>query len=112
MDCLKYVFIHIKKHICYYLLNGLAYYYICILVQLYWLPFDCLLIVYPLVQLACQVSCTSCKVKRSIEDPNDILRADKGNAAGNAAIVILPGSSHEHVYNTITNNCARTKLCC
>jgi len=36
------------------------------------------------------VNCSSCKQKRAIEDPNDILRRDKGNSAGNAAMVICP----------------------
>lgn len=36
------------------------------------------------------VSCPDCKIKRTIEDPNDLLRQDKGNESGNAAIVICP----------------------
>jgi len=36
------------------------------------------------------VSCGDCKARRTIEDPQDLLRKDKGNAAGNAAVVICP----------------------
>jgi len=36
------------------------------------------------------VSCPDCKARRTIEDPQDILRADKGNTTGNAAVVICP----------------------
>mmetsp|Transcript_87784 Transcript_87784/g.248725 ORF Transcript_87784/g.248725 Transcript_87784/m.248725 type:complete len:333 (+) Transcript_87784:40-1038(+) len=36
------------------------------------------------------VSCPDCKARRTIEDPQDLLRADKGNTAGNAAVVICP----------------------
>lgn len=36
------------------------------------------------------VTCSDCKAKRTIEDPQDLLRADKGNATGNAAVAICP----------------------
>lgn len=36
------------------------------------------------------VSCPECKARRTIEDPQDLMRADKGNASGNAAVVICP----------------------
>ena len=36
------------------------------------------------------VTCTDCNAKRTIEDPQDLLRADKGNATGNAAVAICP----------------------
>lgn len=36
------------------------------------------------------VKCVSCKARRSIEDPQDLLLPDKGNTTGNAAIVICP----------------------
>jgi len=36
------------------------------------------------------VNCPSCKARRTIEDPQDILRADKGNAVGKAAVMICP----------------------
>lgn len=36
------------------------------------------------------VTCADCKAKRSIEDPNDMLKKSKGNVTGNAAIVICP----------------------
>lgn len=36
------------------------------------------------------VNCVDCKARRTIEDPNDLLREDKGNTTGNAAVVICP----------------------
>jgi len=36
------------------------------------------------------VTCADCKAKRSIEDPQDLLRKDKGNVTGNAAVTICP----------------------
>eukprot|EP00439_Symbiodinium_sp_Y106_P080126 s1762_g18.t2 len=36
------------------------------------------------------VTCQDCKAKRTIEDPQDLLRADKGNTTGNAAVAICP----------------------
>lgn len=36
------------------------------------------------------VTCASCRAKRSIEDPQDMLREDKGNVSQKAAIVICP----------------------
>jgi len=36
------------------------------------------------------ISCPDCKARRTVEDPQDLLRADKGNATGNAAVVICP----------------------
>lgn len=36
------------------------------------------------------VNCVDCKARRTIEDPQDLLREDKGNATGNAAVVICP----------------------
>lgn len=36
------------------------------------------------------VTCSDCKAKRTVEDPQDLLRADKGNATGNAAVAICP----------------------
>jgi len=36
------------------------------------------------------VTCSDCNAKRTIEDPQDLLRADKGNTAGNAAVAICP----------------------
>lgn len=36
------------------------------------------------------VSCQDCKAKRTIEDPKDLLRADKGNLTSNAAVAICP----------------------
>merc|ERR1719362_489228 len=36
------------------------------------------------------VSCQDCKAKRTIEDPGDLLRADKGNLTRNAAVAICP----------------------
>lgn len=36
------------------------------------------------------VACTSCGAKRTIEDPQDLLRADKGNATDSAAVVVCP----------------------
>eukprot|EP00931_Biecheleriopsis_adriatica_P054314 TRINITY_DN31948_c0_g1_i2.p1 TRINITY_DN31948_c0_g1~~TRINITY_DN31948_c0_g1_i2.p1 ORF type:complete len:314 (+),score=85.49 TRINITY_DN31948_c0_g1_i2:64-1005(+) len=36
------------------------------------------------------VTCEDCKARRAIEDPQDLLRADKGNTTGNAAVVICP----------------------
>lgn len=36
------------------------------------------------------MSCKSCGVKRSIEDPLDLLSSDKGNVTGNAAVAICP----------------------
>jgi len=36
------------------------------------------------------VSCQDCKAKRTIEDPQDLLRVDKGNLTGKAAVAICP----------------------
>merc|ERR1712012_386097 len=36
------------------------------------------------------VSCPDCGARRTIEDPQDLLRRDKGNVTGNAAVVICP----------------------
>ncbi|CAE7660838.1 unnamed protein product [Symbiodinium pilosum] len=36
------------------------------------------------------VTCQDCKAKRTIEDPQDLLRPDKGNTTGNAAVAICP----------------------
>lgn len=36
------------------------------------------------------VNCPDCNVRRTIEDPLDLLRADKGNTTGDAAVVICP----------------------
>lgn len=36
------------------------------------------------------VTCTDCKAKRTIEDPLDLLRRDKGNTTGCAAVAICP----------------------
>mmetsp|Transcript_344 Transcript_344/g.747 ORF Transcript_344/g.747 Transcript_344/m.747 type:complete len:412 (+) Transcript_344:138-1373(+) len=36
------------------------------------------------------VSCPECKVRRTIEDPNDLLKKNKGNTTGDAAVVICP----------------------
>eukprot|EP00927_Polykrikos_kofoidii_P073780 TRINITY_DN69803_c0_g1_i1.p1 TRINITY_DN69803_c0_g1~~TRINITY_DN69803_c0_g1_i1.p1 ORF type:complete len:335 (-),score=46.90 TRINITY_DN69803_c0_g1_i1:33-1037(-) len=36
------------------------------------------------------VSCVDCKARRTIEDPQDLLRADKGNATGKAAVMLCP----------------------
>jgi len=36
------------------------------------------------------VTCKDCNAKRTIEDPNDLLLAQKGNSTGDAAVVICP----------------------
>lgn len=36
------------------------------------------------------IKCDSCKARKTIEDPQDMLRRDKGNTTGNAAVVICP----------------------
>jgi NFU1 iron-sulfur cluster scaffold homolog, mitochondrial len=36
------------------------------------------------------VSCVDCKARRTIEDPLDLLKAEKGNQSGSAAVVICP----------------------
>ena len=36
------------------------------------------------------VTCQDCNAKRTIEDPSDLLREDKGNTTGRAAVAICP----------------------
>merc|ERR1712083_126995 len=36
------------------------------------------------------IKCPDCNVRRTVEDPNDLLRPDKGNTTGDAVVVICP----------------------